>query len=478
MPFINVPLPLSIWTSAPKRSSLLTPRPHVNITTISPGFGLPPADDDDPFGVLALEKAGLEIKEAGTKSRPSSDAFEYKPSPSSPIFPAYRRSLQSLDGISMRDRLRDSRRDSKRSFMSVDHGTQTAILSSPIEEPASIFQSPKRMDTGNESPIKEEPEHVSELQRKDALASTSPVVEEEKIEEEEEEEEEEEDEDQLEDEPEIIIEKIKPIQIVPRSTVISQAVTSPMISHAKLVSIPKRLPPALPARNPLRARPREINTEEANAHLSVDFRDDSSSIYSASPSKSAFDSYGETSPRHWSEQTSIMDDDSLSRKGSFHPDKDIDEQNNETEEETMIETADASFNISAPETNSAATESKHEEVQILEPEPRSMDLTESNLARNDAQALEINKDDDSLEKRHQAVDHALTEKISSPRLRPIDIDYLKPNNVLDMHELKDNMSASSVYGDEVPSSKDEDVFHSVPPSPGLPATDISVSIKM
>jgi Las17-binding protein actin regulator len=51
------------------------------------GFGLLPSEDDlDPFGVHALEEQGVEVREAGTRSRPSGDAFEYKPLPTSPIY--------------------------------------------------------------------------------------------------------------------------------------------------------------------------------------------------------------------------------------------------------------------------------------------------------------------------------------------------------------------------------------------------------
>ena len=59
-------------------------------------FGVPDVDDPDPFGAHALEKEGLEIREAGTRSRPSSDQFVYHPSPTSPIFHTfYKRSTDS-----------------------------------------------------------------------------------------------------------------------------------------------------------------------------------------------------------------------------------------------------------------------------------------------------------------------------------------------------------------------------------------------
>ncbi|EON95630.1 putative duf500 domain protein [Phaeoacremonium minimum UCRPA7] len=54
-------------------------------------FGIPDPDDPDPFGVHALEQEGLEIRDAATRSRPSSQQFEYHPSPTSPIYSKFNR---------------------------------------------------------------------------------------------------------------------------------------------------------------------------------------------------------------------------------------------------------------------------------------------------------------------------------------------------------------------------------------------------
>lgn len=58
-------------------------------------FGIPESDDLDPFGVHALEREGLEIREAATRSRPSSQQFEYNPSPTSPIYNIFHRRSMS-----------------------------------------------------------------------------------------------------------------------------------------------------------------------------------------------------------------------------------------------------------------------------------------------------------------------------------------------------------------------------------------------
>ncbi|KAI1428333.1 hypothetical protein F5Y12DRAFT_55350 [Xylaria sp. FL1777] len=64
---------------------------HPVASHLSSSFGLPTSADPDPFGVLALEMAGVGIREAGTHLRPESSQFEYHPSPTSPVFPKGKR---------------------------------------------------------------------------------------------------------------------------------------------------------------------------------------------------------------------------------------------------------------------------------------------------------------------------------------------------------------------------------------------------
>ncbi|OBT43701.1 hypothetical protein VE00_05611 [Pseudogymnoascus sp. WSF 3629] len=94
----------------------------VESTTV---FGIPEPDDPDPFGVLALEEAGLEIKEAGSHSRPSSSQFEYKPSPTSPIFPHLNRMSMDTGAGSRASYMSNSKRTSLRTARSISMGTQT-----------------------------------------------------------------------------------------------------------------------------------------------------------------------------------------------------------------------------------------------------------------------------------------------------------------------------------------------------------------
>ncbi|KAF9692200.1 hypothetical protein EKO04_010104 [Ascochyta lentis] len=81
------------------------------ITPEDKAFGIPAEHDPDPFGLLALQSAGLEIREAGTHNPPTSEQFEFRPSPTSPIFSTFRK---STDRSSIAASLAPSRRSSWR----------------------------------------------------------------------------------------------------------------------------------------------------------------------------------------------------------------------------------------------------------------------------------------------------------------------------------------------------------------------------
>ncbi|PYI15283.1 DUF500-domain-containing protein [Aspergillus violaceofuscus CBS 115571] len=151
-------------------------------------FGVPDPEDPDPFGVKALEAEGLFIREAGSRSRPSQEAFEFKPAPSSPVYATFRRSLDSSP--------RSSWRASVQSYASIDRGTQTD--DGPATAPPSVSRASSRSYRDHEdtaqSPVSiEDSTMPSELRR-----------------------------------------------------------YSPTFTRARLVTIPKRVPPALPPRNPSR----------------------------------------------------------------------------------------------------------------------------------------------------------------------------------------------------------------------------------
>ncbi|KAL8690980.1 MAG: hypothetical protein Q9218_003700 [Villophora microphyllina] len=172
-------------------------------------FGLPAEDDPDPFGVRALEAEGMEIREAGSRSRPSLDAFQYKPAPSSPIYNTFRR--HSADNGSRRN----SKRDSARSIASTDRGTQTVDFTSSLK-----VESPTR-----HSPLEKTLEdQAAEEVSADGLGISSGSHMQTQV-----------------------------------TSLMEQAVPQPVISRARLVTIPKRVPPALPPRSPYRQSPRMVN---------------------------------------------------------------------------------------------------------------------------------------------------------------------------------------------------------------------------
>ncbi|KAI4109121.1 MAG: hypothetical protein LQ339_001927 [Xanthoria mediterranea] len=182
-------------------------------------FGLPAEDDPDPFGVRALEAEGMNIREAGSGSRPSLDAFQYRPTPSSPIFNSFRR--HSMDNNSSRN----SKRDSARSVASADRGTQTAdfTVSAHVESPRNY--SPLEKTTENQAAEEEaETGAVEDHTLKQLQSQVAPITEH-------------------------------------SAPIAEQAAPQPVISKARLVTIPKRVPPALPPRSPYRHSPRVIDAE-------------------------------------------------------------------------------------------------------------------------------------------------------------------------------------------------------------------------
>ena len=92
-------------------------------TNLKTPFGVPDFYDPDPFGVKALEREGLFIREAGTKTLPSQETFEFRPSPTSPVFSTFTR--DSLESLRPRDGWRYSVQSTKSFYSTVTRATQT-----------------------------------------------------------------------------------------------------------------------------------------------------------------------------------------------------------------------------------------------------------------------------------------------------------------------------------------------------------------
>jgi hypothetical protein len=134
-------------------------------TAPGPTFGIPEPEDPDPFGVLALEKAGLEIREAGTKIRPASTQFEYNPAPTSPIYSKFhRRSMDTLATKSNRESYMSTRSTLRtsidRATQTMEMGTQTDdTLVTPNTSPSHSDEN-KRIVEEDEQPAVVSPEEI------------------------------------------------------------------------------------------------------------------------------------------------------------------------------------------------------------------------------------------------------------------------------------------------------------------------------
>lgn len=222
-------------------------------------FGIPEETDPDPYGVLALQEAGFEIKEAGTHKRPTSEQFEFKPSPTSPIFTTFRRSMdRSSVAASRRSSWRTSTMSSvlepRAPSMLIDSGTQTQddLPPPPAKKPPPPLPPRQNVAQVSTPPLADVPEIQVRDQAPQAEKSEETVTEEAEYKTTEganiaklpevskECEEVELDDEDLEEEP--VIHEVH------------QAAAPQVITRARVVQVAKPVPPTLPVRNPFRNR--------------------------------------------------------------------------------------------------------------------------------------------------------------------------------------------------------------------------------
>jgi lipid-binding SYLF domain-containing protein len=225
-------------------------------------FGIPLKEDPDPFGVLALQDAGFEIKEAGTHKRPTSEQFEFKPSPTSPIYTTFRRSMDNRSSIaaSRRSSWRTSTISSvlepRAPSIMMDMSTQTDDLPPPPKKTPPTLPPRQSVARTPTPPIIEVPETKVEvveppaekteaekiLER--AIAESqglNPPNDSEALDEVDLDDDEDDDEEDLEEEPVVIHE-------------VHQAAAPQVVTRARVVQVAKPIPPQLPVRNPHRER--------------------------------------------------------------------------------------------------------------------------------------------------------------------------------------------------------------------------------
>jgi hypothetical protein len=254
-----------------------------NVAPLSPPlrspFGIPAAEDPDPFGVIALEMAGLEIREAGTRLRPASSQFEFNPAPSSPLFGNFGR--QSIDTYLSRSNRgsivssksqgtqtdqvitpetvlsRNSSHDgqlepvveklptvvepeevdyTKIDVTSIQHLRRRSSVRAPVQaKPASPESKPSTIDHGSETEAEKKSSNCTEDDH-DADADD----------------EDDEDDDSGDEGDETVVYEVATAAAPTRTALLSTQVTQVIHAKGALVTIPKRIPPPLPARSPAR----------------------------------------------------------------------------------------------------------------------------------------------------------------------------------------------------------------------------------
>ncbi|KAK5132172.1 hypothetical protein LTR08_000329 [Meristemomyces frigidus] len=270
-------------------------------------FGIPVKDDPDPYGVMALEKEGLSLKEAGTQKRASWQEFNFAPSPTSPVHAVYARDNHDRSANKRNSwratafatdakpssSLRNSIDQQTPTTPMVDTATQTDFpRGSPNPSQRSARSGASRTssqrsfgerrrsasrETGvlGSSPERKEPRNASRANGYSTPPHTPPTLDGHHIDDSVDHDDEHDDDVHFE---EPVVHSVQAVQPV-----------SPLaISKVRLVTVPKRAPPILPPRNPNRssgplvidASPRSAITEEQPQSLAESRHDSAPFLHS------------------------------------------------------------------------------------------------------------------------------------------------------------------------------------------------------
>ncbi|TLS31148.1 hypothetical protein PpBr36_02976 [Pyricularia pennisetigena] len=277
------------------------------ISPIKPNFGLPDVDDPDPFGIIALEMAGLEIREAGANNRPASTNFDYCPTPASPISSnSQRQSMDTFVSRSNRGSYMSSRTQATSmtdAFTQTDLGESARTSPSPSHSDLKKYTSPKPPSVAEEpeeidytkidmSPLESfsfrfgqlaepsAPTTVQAVQPPTSNNSNGAVEYAASImlpEDEEDRDGDADDEDDESDDEEPIIYEVAATAQPTRAVIMARQAAQVVSAKGALVTIPKRHVPSLPARNPARSSNASQNDIDVNV------------AYPQSPARSSFD---------------------------------------------------------------------------------------------------------------------------------------------------------------------------------------------
>jgi len=394
-------------------------------------FGVPDAEDPDPYGVKALEAEGLFIREAGTKARPSPDSFEFRPNPSSPVFATFsRRSAEGSPRSSWRASVQShtysSWRGSTQSHAYSDRGTQTdipLIAATSVSRASSLSASES---VGGEVPSRGDddaqwdnvPIHSGEEEKEDERELNGPTKEEEKhavdyVE--------------VHEVTDATITKQKSFPEEEVSSVESKRM-SPTFTRARLVSIRKRTPPPLPPRHPRHTwgsgSSRESTSPTALSQSSRSTEQTDAALEHAESSEQANESRALPSNVKVLQTNSVLpavvDEVDIESESELPADRDeflsahgdnedsieehtltreptLTEELTLTKEPTLTETPTLAEDISAPETKEEETERKESVLPDPETESEIAPETEAEVSKVEETLTSVSLSDKSEE---------------------------------------------------------------------------------
>ena len=291
---------MGVLAQQPAPGDAIIETPKISPITPTAPFGIPNVDDPDPFGVLGLEMAGIEIREAGTHLRPTSTQFEFNPAPTSPVFGRFSR--QSIDTYMSN---RGSYMSAKTQGTAVtDAYTQTDVASTAetsfsrpnsddgrgnSPEPLPTVMEPDEIDytkidasmieqftprpieeqePEEQEPEEQEPEETTKIDLAETVQmadKTAKVADQGTVTDnsdkpagapegdERNEDADDEDEEEEEEEEEVVICEVATAAQPTRTAIRTSHVAQVIQAKGAIVTIPKRIPPPLPARSPARA---------------------------------------------------------------------------------------------------------------------------------------------------------------------------------------------------------------------------------
>lgn len=283
----------------PAPSDAIIVSPKFSAAPLSPApraFGLLNSEDPDPFGILALEMAGMEIREAGSRARPTSSQLDFHPQRMSSLSKVQRQSIETSNNRSNRGSLMSTRtvksqttdvatqtdtgntsetspspgrsedgqgreiaknaaddveHEEEIDFTVIDMSALDRIRQPLVDESAATVDSSKLgplhaaasdFETASKASSNYGDADENELEKDTPVPSS-------KVEEEDDDELDEDEDDEDDDEEEPVIFEVATVQPARTQVVASRVVQA----KGNVVTIPKRIPPPLPTRNPARA---------------------------------------------------------------------------------------------------------------------------------------------------------------------------------------------------------------------------------